>query len=82
MNQEIAFLLVEALKIRRCIGMLNTNPEIAEEFLNRNWTRTDFKKICKLRCSGIKKMFIELPIIECEDANTKEMNSCVLGLTA
>ena len=86
-NQGIAFLLLEAMKIRRCILILNSHSDIAEDFLNRSWTEPlsgykFIKKICKIRCSGIKKMFKEMPIIEGKDAYKKVMNYFVLCLTA
>ena len=37
------------------------------------------KKLCKLKSSGIKKMFKELPILECENNYAKAMNYLVLA---
>ena len=36
-NQRIASILLEMYKIRRCVNMLNSNPEMAEEYLKREW---------------------------------------------
>ena len=69
-SQGIAYLLLEMFKIRRIINILNMHPE---------WNKLIsgyriIKKLCKLKSSGIRKMFKELPILECEDAFHKAMN--------
>ena len=38
--------------------------------------------MCKLKSSGIKKMFKELPIRTCENEVTKATNYLILALTA
>ena len=38
------------------------------------------KKLCKLKSSGIKNMFKELPVLECADNYTKAMNYLILAL--
>ena len=40
------------------------------------------KSMCKLKSSGIKKMFKELPILDCENEMTKATNYLILALTA
>ena len=61
-TQGIAYLLIEMFKIRRSINALNMHPEMAAEFFNVKWRKpvTGYriiKKLCKLKSSGIKKMF-------------------------
>ena len=63
------------------------HPNKAEEFFKFKWNKQPsgyriIKKLCKLKCSGIKKMFKELPILECEDDYVKAMNYLILVLTA
>ena len=75
------------LKIRRSINALNMHPEMAEEFFNvkRRKPVTGYriiKKLCKLKSIGIKKMFKELPFLECEDNHAKALNYLILALTA
>ena len=60
---------------------------MAKEYFNQKWRKpiTGYqiiKRIFKFKCSGMKKIFKELPIIECEDDYTKAMNYFVLVLTA
>ena len=74
-------------KIRRTISVLNANPDQAEEFFKFKWGKSPsgyriIKKLCKLKSSGIKKMFKELPILECESDYAKAMNYLLLALTA
>ena len=83
-SQGIVYLLIEMFKIRRSINILNMHPEKADEYLKHKWSKpmTGYwiiKKLCKLKSSGIKKMFKELPILECKD---KAMNYLILALTA
>ena len=75
------------LKIRRSISALNMHPEMAEELFNVKWRKpvTGYriiKRLCKLKSTGIKKMFKELPILECEDYHAKALNYLILALTA
>ena len=77
--QGIVYLLIEMFKIRRSINKLNMHPEMAIEYFNQKWRKpiTGYqiiKCLCKLKCSGIKKIFKELPIFDCEDDYTKAMN--------
>ena len=77
--QGIAYLLIEMFKIRRNINILNMHPEKAEEYFKYKWNKpiTGYKiikQLCKLKSSGIKKMFKELPIMECKDDYSKAMN--------
>ena len=63
------------------------HPNKAEEFSKFKWNKQlsgyrIIKKLCKLKCSGIKKMFKELPILEYEDDYVKAMNYLILALTA
>ena len=63
------------------------HPEIADEYfqVKRNKPTTGYqiiKRLCKLKSSGIKKMFKELPILECENNFAKAMNYLILALTA
>ena len=86
-SQGITYLLIKMLKIRRSINALNMHPEMAEEFFNVKWRKpvTGYriiKKLCKLKSTGIKKMFKELPILECEDNHAKALNYLILALTA
>ena len=66
-TQGIAYLLIEMFKIRRSINILNMHPEKADEYFKHKWSKpvTGYriiKKLCKLKSSGIKKMFKELLI--------------------
>ena len=66
---------------------MNMHPEKAEEYFKFKWNKpiTGYriiKKLCKLISSGIKKMFKELPILECVDDFFKAMNYLILALTA
>ena len=86
-SQSIAYMLLEMFKIRRTISVLNANPDQAEEFFKFKWGKSPsgyriIKKLCKLKGSGIKKMFKELPILECENDHAKTMNYLMLALTA
>ena len=86
-TQGIAYLLTEMLKIRRSINAINIHPEMADEYFKMKWGKpvTGYriiKKMCKLKSSGIKKMFKELPILESEDNYAKAMNYLILVLTA
>ena len=38
--------------------------------------------MCKIKSSGIKKMFKELPVLICENEVTKAMNYLIMALTA
>ena len=72
--QGIGFLLLEMFKIRRRINTLNMQPEITSEFFSQKWKKPIsryriIKRMCKLKSSGIKKMFKELPILDCEKGN-------------
>ena len=74
-------------KIRRTISVLSSNPDQAEEFFKIKWGKPPsgyriIKKLCKLKNSGIKKIFKELPILECESDYAKAMNYLLLALTA
>ena len=67
-SQGIAYLLLEMFKIRRTINILHLHPNKAEEFFKFKWNKPFsgyriIKKLCKLKCSSIKKMFKELPIL-------------------
>ena len=86
-SQGIAYLLLEMFKIRRTISVLNTNPDQAEEFFKIKWGKSPsgyriIKKLCKLKNSSIKKIFKELPILECENDHAKAINYLLLALTA
>ena len=86
-SQGIAYMLLEMFKIRRTISVLNANPDQAEEFFKFKWGKSPsgyriIKKLCKLKSSGIKKMFKELPILECENDHARAMNYLLLALTA
>ena len=86
-TQGIVHLLIEMFKIRRKINMLNMYPEIADEYFQVKWNKpiTGYqiiKRLCKLKSSGIKKMFKELPILECENNFAMAMNYLILALTA
>ena len=63
------------------------HPEIASEFFSQKWNKPIsgnriIKSMCKLKSSGIKKMFKELPILDCENEVTKAKNYLILALTA
>ena len=78
-SQGFAYLLLEMSKIRRTINILHENPEKATEYFEFKWNKPIsgyriIQKLCKLKCSGIKKMLKELPILECEDDYAKAMN--------
>ena len=64
--QGIVQLLIEMFKTRRIINMLL-------KYASRE---------CKIKCSGIKKMFKELLVFECEDDFAKAINYLILGSTA
>ena len=73
--QGIAYLLIDMFKIRRNINMLYIHPEMAHEYFNPKWKKpiTGYriiKSLRKFKCSGIQKIFKELPVIECEDDYT------------
>ena len=85
--QGKGYLLLEMFKIRRHINMLNMQPEIASEFFSQKWNTPIsgyriIKSMCKIKSSGIKKMFKELPVLICESEVTKAMNYLILALTA
>ena len=85
--QGISYILIEMFKNITSIKMLKLHPEIAKEYFNQKWSKpiTGYRitrSLCKLKCSGIKKIFKELPIIECEDDYTKAMHYFVFALTA
>ena len=86
-TQGIAYLLLEMFKIRKSINILNSNQKKAKEYFQFKWGKpiTGYriiKKLCKLKSSEIKKMFKELPILECEDEFSKTMSYLILALTA
>ena len=61
--------------------------EMAKEYFKQKWSETNYwisnhQRLCKFKSSGIKKMFKELPVLECENDYTKAMNYLVLALTA
>ena len=63
------------------------HPEKAEEYFKFKWNKpiTGYriiKRLCELKSSGIKKMFKELPILECKDNYSKAMHYLILALTA
>ena len=67
--------------------MLNMGPQIASEFVSQKWKNLIsgyqvIESMCKLKSSGIKKMFKELPILECKNEVTKATNYLILALTA
>ena len=85
--QGIGYLFLEMFKIRRQITLLNMQPEIASIFFNQKWSKpiTGYriiKSMCKIKCSGIKKMFKELPELKSTNDVTKAMNYIILALTA
>ena len=85
--QGIGYLLLEMFKIRRQINILNMQPEIASEFFNQKWSKpiTGYriiKSLCKLKSTGIKKMFKELPVFKCENEVTEAINYLIMALTA
>ena len=86
-SQGFAHLLLEMFKIRRTINILHENPEKATEYFEFKWNKPIsgyriIKKLFKLICSDIKKMFKELPILECEDDYARAINYLILALTA
>ena len=84
--QGIAYLLIEMFKLRRSINLLKMHPEIADEYFQVKWKKpvTGYqiiKRLCKLKCYGTKKMFKELPILECDNnfekaIHFKSSNQC------
>ena len=63
-------------KIRRSINILNIHPKMADKYFKLKWSKPItghriIKRLCKLKCSGIKKMFKELPVLKCVDNYTK-----------
>ena len=85
--QGIGYLLLEMFKTRRQINLLNMQPEIASEFFNQKWDKriTGYriiKSMCKIKCTGIKKMFKELSVFLCENDVTKATNYLITALTA
>ena len=85
--QGIGYLCLEMFKIRRQINLLNMQPEIASIFFNQKWSKpiTGYriiKSMCKIKCSGIKKMFKELPELKSTNDITKAMNYLIMALTA
>ena len=61
--------------------------EIASKFFNQKWRKliTGYriiKSMCKIKCSGIKKMFKELPELKSTNEVTKAMNYLIMALTA
>ena len=62
-------------------------PEIASKFFNQKWIKpiTGYriiKSMCKIKCTGIKKMFKELSVFLCENDVTKATNYLITALTA
>ena len=60
---------------------------MAKQYCKQKWTKpvTGYriiKRLCKFKSSGIKKMFKELPVLECADDYMEAMNYMVLALTA
>ena len=85
--QGIGYLLLEMYKIRRQINILNMQVEIVSKFFNQKWRKpiTGYriiKSMCKIKCSGIKKMYKELPLFESNNEVTKAMNYLITALTA
>ena len=85
--QGIAYLLIEMVKIRTRFNVLKMHPEKADENFKHKWNKPAtgyriIKRLCKLKSSGMKKMFKELPILECKDNFSKAMNCLILALTA
>ena len=58
------------------------HPEMAKEYFKQKWSKpvTGYRII--KRQIGIKKMFKELPVLECADDYMKAMNYMVLALNA
>ena len=83
-NQGIVYILPESLKIRRCITLVHKNPEIAEDLFNvvQKWVNllqdTKSSKSLQIKCSGIRKMLKDIPILESEKGYTKAVNHLVL----
>ena len=85
--QGIGYLFLEMFKIRRQITLLNMQPEIASIFFNQKQSKpiTGYriiKSMCKIKCSGIKKMFKELPELKSTNEVTMAMNYLITALTA
>ena len=62
-------------------------PEIASIFFNQKWSKpitgyVIIKSLCKLKSTGIKKNFKELPIFKCENEVTEAINYLIMALTA
>ena len=60
------------------------HQEVAAEYFKLKWSKPVtgnriIKKLCKLKSSGIKKMFKELPIFDCENNYAKVMNYLILA---
>jgi len=84
--QGIGFLFLEMFKIRRQINILNRQPEMAIKFFNQKWSKpmTGYriiKSMCKIKCSGIKKMLKELPMFKSNNEATTAMNYLITALT-
>ena len=84
--QGIGYLCLEMFKIRRQINLLNMQPEIASIFFNQKWSKpmTGYriiKSMCKIKCSGIKKMLKELPMFKSNNEATTAMNYLITALT-
>ena len=83
--QGIGYLLLEMYKIRRQINILNMQPEIASKFFSQKWRKpiTGYriiKSLCKLKSTGIKKMFKELPVFKCENEVKEAINYLIMAL--
>ena len=84
--QGIGYLFLEMFKIRRQINILNMQPEMASKFFNQKWSKpmTGYriiKSMCKIKCSGIKKMLKELPMFKSNNEVTTAMNYLITALT-
>ena len=63
------------------------DPETAKEYFKQKQNKPVagyqiFKNLCKLKSSGIKKIFKELPVFKCEHQYIKMTNYLAPALTA
>ena len=85
--QGIGYLFLEMFKIRRQITVLNVQPETASMFFSQKQSKPKtgyriIKRMCKFKCSGIKKMFKEMPELKSDNEATMAKNYLIMALTA
>ena len=72
-------------KVGRRINIVNDDPEFENDFCNKKWNEQipGYKirnSACKTICSGIKKMFKDLPVLKCSTPYKQAIKYYILCL--